>query len=112
MIVAAIILFAVAAVLGIINLVRIVATSRAPRLTVFLHGPVAFVGVILLLIFTFFHLNAAPVASLIVFAVAAVGGFTLFIIDISTQKPPKWLGFVHGIVAEGGFVLLLIFAFG
>ncbi|MGA2614481.1 MAG: DUF2231 domain-containing protein [Spirochaetia bacterium] len=48
---------------------------------------------------------------LILFIIAALGGFLLFGIDVATKKPPKWLGFVHGAVAVAGFIFLLVFAF-
>ncbi|HTZ51663.1 MAG TPA: hypothetical protein VMF68_08390 [Spirochaetia bacterium] len=53
---------------------------------------------------------AAPIVALILFVIAARGGFTLFGIDLATQKPPKWRGVVHGLVAVAGFVFLLVFA--
>ncbi len=106
-----IVLFAVAAVFGVINVVRIVAADRAPRATVYIHGAFAAVSLVLLLIYSIVRSSAAPLVALILFIIAALGGFLLFGIDVATKKPPKWLGFVHGAVAVSGFVLLLIFAF-
>lgn len=111
MVIVTIALFAVAAVFGVINVVRIVVADRAPRATVYIHGAVAAVALVLLLIYSFVHPQAAPMVALILFIVAALGGFLLFGIDLATRKPPKWLGFVHGAVAVTGFIFLLVFAF-
>ena len=111
MVIVCIVLFAIAAVFGAINAIRIVAADRAPRATVYIHGLFAAVSLVLLLIFSIVHSSAAPLGALILFIIAALGGFTLFGIDVATKKPPKWLGFVHGAIAVAGFVLLLVFAF-
>jgi len=106
-----IVLFAIAAVFGVINVVRIVAAGRAPRATVYVHGAFAGVSLVLLVIFSIIHSQAAPIVALVLSIIAALGGFLLFGIDVATKKPPKWLGFVHGAVAVAGFVFLLVFAF-
>jgi hypothetical protein len=111
MVIVCIVLFAVAAVFGAINVIRILVADRAPRATVYIHGLFAAVALVLLVIYAIIHSPAAPIAALILFIIAALGGFTLFGIDVATKKPPKWLGLVHGAVAVVGFALLLIFAF-
>ncbi len=103
-------LFAIAAVFGVVNVVRIVAADRAPRATVYIHGLFAAAGLVLVIIYSILNPAAAPIVALILFIVAALGGFLLFGIDVATRKPPKWLGFVHGAVAVAGFVFLLVFA--
>ena len=110
MILLCIILFACAAVFGVINLVRVAGAGRAPRATVYIHGLFAAAALVLLLVDALTSSGAAPVVALILFIIAALGGFTLFGIDVVTKKPPKWLAFVHGAVAVAGFVLLLVFA--
>lgn len=111
MVVICIVLFAIAAVFGAINAVRIVAADRAPRATVYIHGAFAAVSLVLLVVYSIIHSQAAPMVALILFIIAALGGFLLFGIDVATKKPPKWLGFVHGAVAVAGFIFLLVFAF-
>ncbi len=105
-----IVLFAIAAVFGAINVTRIVIADRAPRATVYTHGAIAALALVLLIIYSFLHPPAAPLVALILFIVAALGGFVLFGIDLATKRPPKWFGFVHGAVAVAGFIFLLIFA--
>ncbi|HET6450772.1 MAG TPA: hypothetical protein VFI08_05650 [Spirochaetia bacterium] len=110
MVIICIVLFAVAAVFGLINLTRVVGAGRAPRATVYIHGAVAAAALVLLVVYSVLHAQSAPIVALILFIVAALGGFTLFGIDVATQKPPKWLAFVHGVVAVAGFVFLLVAA--
>jgi hypothetical protein len=105
-----IVLFALAAVFGVINLVRLLASGRPPRATVYIHGVFAAVSLVLLVVYSVVHSQAAPIVALVLFIIAALGGFTLFGVDLATQKPPKWLGVVHGVVAVAGFVFLLVFA--
>ncbi len=51
-----------------------------------------------------------PKASLILFIVAALGGFILFANDMRKKPGPVALVAVHAIVAVVAFVLLLVFA--
>jgi hypothetical protein len=111
MIIITIAVFALAAVFGAINLVRILAAGRAPRATVYIHGAVAATALVLLLVYAFTNPRSAPIVALVLFVIAALGGFLLFGIDVATKKPPQWLGVVHGSVAVAGFVFLLVFAF-
>ncbi len=108
MVIVCIVLFAVAAVFGVVNVIRIVVAERAPRATVYIHGLFAAVSLVLLLVYSLMNTASAPIVALILFIIAALGGFTLFGIDVATKKPPKWLGFVHGAVAVAGFVVLVI----
>ena len=110
LVIVCIVLFAIAAVFGLINLIRVLSAGTAPRATVYIHGAVAAVSLVLLVIYSIMRSSAAPIVALILFIIAALGGFTVFGIDVATKKPPKWLAVVHGLVAVSGFVFLLIFA--
>ena len=77
----------------------------------YIHGVVAATALVLLLVYAFMNPQSAPIVALILFVIAALGGFLLFGIDVATKKPPKWLGLIHGGVAVAGFVFLLVFAF-
>jgi hypothetical protein len=56
--------------------------------------------------------DSLMMTSLLVFVVAALGGFVMFGRDISQKSIPKWLAVVHALAAVTAFVLLLIAAFG
>lgn len=110
MLITAIVLFSLAALLGIFLLTFVLKGKETPKAVTFTHGPLAAIGLILLIIYTFQH-SPAPTASLILFAIAAAGGFVLIARDLTTSSVPKWLALLHGLVAVAGFILLLKFAF-
>ncbi|WP_442499363.1 hypothetical protein [Methylobacter sp. sgz302048] len=110
MIIAAIVLFSLAALLGIFLLTFVLRGKETPKAVTFIHGPIAFTGLVLLIVYAFQY-SPAPIASLILFIIAALGGFVLIARDLTTSSMPKWLALLHGLIAVAGFVLLLKFAF-
>ncbi|MBD0332805.1 MAG: hypothetical protein ICV66_09125 [Chitinophagaceae bacterium] len=110
MIYTAIALFALAAILGMFLLSFILRNKETPKAFALIHGPLAATGLVLLIIYYFNH-GAGPLESIILFAIAALGGIVLFSRDIVHKPVPKWLAIVHGLVAVTGFIFLLIFAF-
>jgi hypothetical protein len=109
MIFASIVFFALAAVFGVIMLSYLLTGKNIPKGLAIIHGPLAVIGLVLLIIYSLKSSEGAwlPVG---IFAVAAVGGLILFHQDL-TAKAPKWLGVVHGLAAVTGFVTLLVFAY-
>jgi hypothetical protein len=110
MIIAAIVLFSLAALLGIFLLTFVLRGKETPKAVTFTHGPIAFTGLVLLILYAFQY-GPAPIASLILFIIAALGGFVLIFRDLTTSSIPKWLALLHGLIAVAGFILLLKFAF-
>jgi hypothetical protein len=110
MIIAAIVLFSLAALLGIFLLTFVLRGKETPKAVTFIHGPLAATGLVLLIIYAFQH-SPAPIASLILFIIAAIGGFVLITLDLTRSAAPKWLALLHGLIAVAGFILLLKFAF-
>jgi hypothetical protein len=84
--------------------------KETPKAVTFTHGPLAGIGLILLILYAFRH-SPAPIGSLILFIIAAAGGFALIARDLTSSSVPKWLALVHGLVAVAGFIMLLKFAF-
>ncbi len=108
-----IVLFAIAALIGITLAVsyqggKPVAVSRA-----LVHGLFAAAGLVVLIVFlaTGAQAGATAVTSLIVFIVAALGGFVLFGLHVTQRKVPMPVIVVHALVAVAGFVILLIATF-
>lgn len=109
MILTAIAFLALAALLGMFLLTFVVKGKETPKAVVFTHGPLAVAGLALLVIYLF-RQSPGPVESVILLAIAAIGGFVMVFRDLSGKKIPKWLAIAHGIIAIVGFVFLLVFA--
>lgn len=110
MLLAAIVLFAIAAILGLYLLSFVIKNKMTPRKIVFIHGPVAAAGLIVLIIYAFYY-QPAPIIPIIIFILAALGGLTLFYKDMSGKPFSKWLAIGHGTTAIVGFLFLIYFAF-
>jgi glucose uptake protein GlcU len=104
-------LFAIAAVMGVINLKHWMGGTRPPRAVVYVHGLFAASALVLLLVQAMKGEGAGLRTSLVLFIIAALGGFYLFSRDLQNKIGPGWLAMVHGLVAVTGFVLLLLAAF-
>lgn len=111
MLITTVILFALAAVFGLVLLTRVLKEEDTPKPVVYLHGLAAAVGLVLLIIAYFEQGDSLLMTSVIVFIVAALGGFVMFGRDLNRKSIPKWLALVHGGAAVVAFVLLLIAVF-
>jgi hypothetical protein len=101
-----IILFALAALGGIYLLSFILQNKNTPKGVALIHGSVAAISLVLLILYTLFN-NHSFLISVVFFIVAALLGFTLFYRDITGKSLPKWLAIGHGLSAVVGFVFLL-----
>jgi inner membrane protein involved in colicin E2 resistance len=110
MIISAIAFFSLAALLGIFLLTFVLRSKQTPKAVAFTHGPLAAIGLVLLVIYTIEH-RSAPIGSLLLFVAAAAGGFVLIALDLTRASVPKWLALLHGTIAAAGLILLLKFAF-
>lgn len=110
MLIIAITLFALAALLGIYLISFVLMNKNTPKGVVFIHGPVAALALILLIIYAVTH-QPSPWLSIILFALAAVGGFTMVYRDLTGKTLPKWLAMGHGLLAVVGFISLVFFTF-
>jgi len=112
MLYAIIAIFAVAAVLGLIIASAIISKKpETPKAAVYGHGALAATALVLLLVYMYQNPDHYPQVSLILFVVAALGGFILFANDMRKKPGPVGLVVIHALVAVTAFVLLLLFAF-
>lgn len=109
MLILSILLFAAAALLGIYLLSFILRNKETPKKVAFTHGPLAALGLVLLIIYSLTH-QPAPIISLVIFILAAMGGSMLLYRDLTGKPIPKWMAIGHGVTALIGFVFLIIFA--
>jgi hypothetical protein len=105
---AAIAIFGMTAIFGMYLLSLILRTKATPKGVTIIHGVMAVIAVVLLIIYCFMH-QPGPWVSIIVFLLAASGGFILNYRDITGKSVPKWLGVIHGLTAITGFALLIGF---
>lgn len=103
-------LFAIAALLGLYLLTFILQNKNTPKGVAFTHGPLAATGLIILIIYALLY-SPAPIISIVIFVLAALGGFMLIFKDITGKPIPKWLALGHGITAVISFIFLVMFIF-
>jgi len=109
MLVVAAVLFALAALGGLILATLHLKKNDAPIPLALIHGLAAAVGLVLLII-AVTQMPSAGLAgvALAIFVIAALGGFVLFAMHLSKKLLPSGLIVVHGLVAVVAFVILLI----
>lgn len=110
MIILTIILFALAATLGLGLISYVLTNKNTPKGVAIIHGTIGASAIVLLLLYVWLY-SPGLYLSLIFFVLAALGGFTLIYRDLTGKSLPKWLALGHGLLAVIGFILLLIFVF-
>ncbi len=106
---AAIGFFALAALFGLYLISFVLNGRETPKAIVFTHGPLAAIGLVLLIIYIS-RGGPGPIESLILFLLAALGGLYMLFRDLTGRRIPKVLAIGHGLLAVTGFILLLVFA--
>lgn len=98
-------IFVLAAVLGAYLISFILGNKNTPKGVAIIHGATAALGIILLIIISVIY-PIKPYISLILFILAALGGFTMMYRDITGKSLPKWLALGHGLLAVVALILL------
>ncbi len=101
-------LFSIAAIIGVIILKNWLTAANTSRAVVYAHGLFAAIALVLLLVHTLQSPAAGLKTSLILFLLAALGGFYMFFRDLKGKNSPVWLAVTHGLIAVAGFVFLLL----
>lgn len=78
-----------AAILGIILISYVLTNKNTPKGVAFTHGPIAAIGIILLIIYAFFH-HPSPLISITLFILAAFGGFLIIEILLENLFQNGW----------------------
>ena len=100
-------LFALAAIIGLTILIKVLKGQETSKPAVFAHGGLAAVALVLLVIYYIDNPEGLFVP-LILFVIAALGGFYLFFQDITKQAIPKPVALIHAGAAVAAFVWLLL----
>lgn len=106
----ALILFAIAAVGGIVlAVIRFRGQPYPPLGLALVHGLFAAAGLVALIAgVAQGHAPSPATTALILFIIAALGGFFLFFTHLRKVKLPIWLVVIHALVAVTAFLILLI----
>lgn len=104
----AIVLFALAAIFGIVIIKNWILSTNTSRAVVYVHGVFAAAALGLLAYYFYKNPGMNVKTSLILFAIGAIVGFYMFFRDLKGKFSPTWLGIVHGLVGVVAFVLLLL----
>lgn len=110
MLIIIIVLFAIAASLGIYLLSHVLRDKHTPKSIALIHGAVAATALVILFSYVFLY-DSSLLASAILFALAAIGGITFLYCHMTGKFIPKWLAIGHGMTAVVAFILLLFLAF-
>lgn len=104
-------LFALSAVLGLAILMKWLTKKEAPKNVIYSHGLFAAIALVLLIIYAAQNPSNFPKASIVLFVIAALGGFYMFFNEVRKKTSPLVVAFIHALLAVGGFVMLLAFTF-
>ena len=100
-----IVLFSFSALLGFVLLSYVLRGKFTPKAFTILHGSLAVLGLVSLIALALYSPYKLWL-SVILFVLAAIGGFYLLFKDI-TDKVPKSVAMIHGLVAVTGLVVLI-----
>ncbi|HEY0749568.1 MAG TPA: hypothetical protein VGD26_00355 [Chitinophagaceae bacterium] len=101
-------LFAIAAVMGVVILKSWLTAGTTSKTVIYSHGIVAASGLVLLIVLLLNNPDGGYRNPLILFVIAALGGFYMFFRDLKGEFSPTWMAILHALLAVAGFVLLLL----
>jgi hypothetical protein len=112
MIYAAIVIFLIASVFGLIVASAIVRNQPTPKPMVYLHGLFGAAALAIVVIYVLKNPDNNPAVSLVLLVIAALGGFVLFARDMSKKPGPLALVIIHALMAVSGVLGLILFVMG
>jgi len=104
---AAAVVFAIAALGGIVLAAHVLRGKFAPWALSLLHAALGAAGIVLVLVTVIQGLRGNAALALGLFVIAALGGFFLASFHYRKQLPPSAVVVVHAVVALAGFGALL-----
>ncbi|MBI5861545.1 MAG: hypothetical protein HZB64_05120 [Rhodocyclales bacterium] len=105
MLIYALALFAVAAVIGIVMASKHFGGANPPLPMALLHGLFAASGLVILIL-NLLQGGDVSLPSLVLFVVAALGGFVLFSFHLRQKRLPSPVVIIHAVVAVIAFLVL------
>jgi|ERR1035437_966976 asparagine N-glycosylation enzyme membrane subunit Stt3 len=110
MVTTSLILFAIAAVIGLTVAIQILKNKQTNKVAAVTHGLFAATALIILIVFAFSVTGGEVITEIVLFVIAALGGAFLIARDLMSKPGPKAVVVIHALVAVISFVMLLIFA--
>ncbi len=101
-------LFALAAMLGLFLLTRVLSNKETPKGISIIHGSLASIALILLITHALQNNREDLIVFIIIFIAAAMGGLILIYRDLKGKSIPKSLALFHGVLALSAFVTLVL----
>ncbi len=112
MLVLSIVLFVVAAILGLTVAVALFQKKETSKPVALAHGAVAAAGLIVLILYALNNAHRLLTVAIVLFIVAALGGVLLLANDLRKKPGPVLLVAIHAVAAAVALVLVLVVALG
>lgn len=110
MLITTLVLFALAAVLGLTVASQIFKKRETSKAVALAHGAFAAAGLVVLIVYALHNAHPWLTTAIVLFVVAALGGAVLFVNDLRKKPGPVGLVIIHALVAVVGVVLVLLVA--
>jgi hypothetical protein len=110
MLIAALVIFAFAAVVGLTLAVKVLKKQETNKAVALAHGAVGAAGLVVLILYTVKNPTVFLTTAIVLLVVAALGGVVLFANDLRKKPGPAALVVIHALAAVIAVVLVLIVA--
>ena len=110
MLITALVIFVIAALLGLTVAIHILRKRETPKSVAVLHGLFGAAGLVVLLVYALKNPGHLLAAAIVLLVIAALGGAIAFINDLRKKPGPVGLIVIHAMVAVAAVVLVLIVA--
>ncbi len=112
MLVLSIVLFVVAAILGLTVALALFQKKETSKPVALAHGALAAAGLVVLILYALQNAHRLLTVAIVLFVIAALGGAILFANDLRRKPGPIPLVAVHAVAAAVALVLVLVVALG
>jgi hypothetical protein len=110
MLITTLVLFVVAALLGLTVAVQIFKKRETSKPAALAHGAFGAVALVLLIVYAIHHAHPWLTTAIILLVIAALGGAIVFINDLRKKPGPVALVVIHALAAVVAVVLVLLVA--
>lgn len=112
MLTVALVLFGLAAILGLTLAVALFRKRETSKVVAVTHGLVAASGLVFVIIHALSHPHKSLTLAITLFVIAALGGVMLFANDLRKKPGPLFLVVIHALAAVSAVLLVATVAFG